>query len=767
MRSYLYKLSSMQIIIYGINTEARKAEGRNTDVRRRYRNGAAAWTIRTVLIIFLTACTALSFGQDRNSLSGLPVYSSTAAGPGGDWLLGKGGATAGIFRSENGKDLVMTNGLISRSFRIGDYMACIDFRNLRTGRQLLRSIEPEAVVEIDGHPYDVGGAEGQYEHAYLQYDWLDGFTAPKGAFRFSGYSIREAAPAFAWKPARWNTAGNWPPKGRELVFYFRHPALAQIGVEVHYILYDDAPLISKWICVINGSGQDVRVTRFASERLAMVEEGTDVDENGYWPLPPVSVQSDYVFGSTHTTCWLKDSAYTSQVSYDLRTPCLLVSRPPIGPDYRLKPQQAFESFHTYELLYDGYDKERNGLSQRKMYRLLAPWASENPIFLHLTTVEDDKVRQATDQCAAAGFEMVILSFGSGLDMEDTSDTNIGKYRRLADYARSKGIEIGGYSLFSSRRIDDANDVINPSTGKTGGAIFGDAPCLGSDWGIAYLQKLKTFISRTGFHILENDGPYPGDICASVKHPGHEGMKDSQWKQWEQESAFYHWLRGSGDVYLNAPDWYFLQGSNKTGVGYREDNWSLPRARQIILGRQNIYDGTWTKTPAMGWTFVPLTEYHGGGEAATIEPLSGHLDAYKAHLVQNFGSGVQACYRGPRLFDAPSTEAMVKEQVAWYKRYRGILNADIIHLRRADGRDYDGILHVDPLGKEKGLAMIYNPLDHPITRTIKLPLYYTGLTGSARIREKEGKARIYTFDKEGSALVKITIPAFGYDWLVIE
>jgi hypothetical protein len=26
-------------------------------------------------------------------------------------------------------------------------------------------------------------------------------------------------------------------------------------------------------------------------------------------------------------------------------------------------------------------------------------------------------------------------------------------------------------------------------------------------------------------------------------------------------------------------------------GYREDNWSLPRAQQLIHARQNIFDGT--------------------------------------------------------------------------------------------------------------------------------------------------------------------------------
>ena len=107
-------------------------------------------------------------------------------------------------------------------------------------------------------------------------------------------------------------------------------------------------------------------------------------------------------------------------------------------------------------------------------------------------------------------------------------------------------------------------------------------------------------------------------------------------------------------------------------------------------------------------FVPLVEYHGGGEAATLEPLAEHLDAYEAHLMQNFGCGVQACYRGPRLFDGDETKAMVKKWVDFYKRYRAILESDIVHLRRPDGRASDGVLHVNPQLATRGLALFLIP-----------------------------------------------------------
>jgi hypothetical protein len=163
----------------------------------------------------------------------------------------------------------------------------------------------------------------------------------------------------------------------------------------------------------------------------------------------------------------------------------------------------------------------------------------------------------------------------------------------------------------------------------------------------------------------------------------------------------------------------------------------------------------------------LVQYHGGGEAATLEPLKDHLREYEAHLIQNFGSGVQSCYRGPRLYDSDETKMMVKRVVDWYKKYRAILNSDIIHVRRPDGRDLDCMLHVNPNLKEKGLAMVYNPTDKMIKRVISLPLYYTGLTEAAWIREREGKPKKYKLDREYNVQLEVIVPARGYNWFVIE
>lgn len=203
------------------------------------------------------------------------------------------------------------------------------------------------------------------------------------------------------------------------------------------------------------------------------------------------------------------------------------------------------------------------------------------------------------------------------------------------------------------------------------------------------------------------------------------------------------------------------------MGYRETNWSLPRAQQEIIERQNIYDGTWNKTPSMGWMFVPLVEYHGGGAAATIEPLKNHLPHYEQRLANLFGAGVQACYRGPVLYDAVETKVMVKQWVDFYKRHRQVLDGDIIHLRRPDGRDWDGLLHVNPSGKEKGLLMLYNPLDQEISRELTIPVYYTGLHEEVSLEDEFGNVKTHKVDRDYRIKIHVIIPKNGYLYFVMK
>jgi hypothetical protein len=710
-----------------------------------------------------------------SQLKSLPVYKPIS--PKSDWLVTPVLAKAGVFQTNGGKDLVLSNGLLTRRFRITPNLATIDYQNLSTNEQFVRSVRPEAVLVLNGKTYCVGGLYGQKEHAYLREEWVDEFTANSADFQFRTFTVLPIKPYVNWQPPTW-TMNPKQPTGQELTLIFTStlPELREVEVAVHYALYDGIPTLCKWVTMQNKSQKALRINQVINEILATPEEESAVVGKPDQIKKPqrIYVENNFAFNnamrydlSDQATHWKIDSLYTSQVNYNYETPCLLEVYPTLGVGIDLAPGHTYTSIRTHELLLDSYDRERNGLARRRFYRTVTPWTTQNPIFMHLVSTDPAVVRRAVDQCAETGYELVILSFGSGLNMEDASDANIQKFKALADYAHSKDIKLGGYSLFSSRRIDDANDVIDPKTGLPDkGAFFGHAPCLASEWGINYLNSLKKFITETGFDLLEHDGPYPGDVCASTTHPGHKGVDDSQWVQMEMQKGFYRFLNEKG-VYINAPDWYFMDGTNKIALGYREVNFSLSREQQKLLNRQNIFDGTWEKIPSMGWGFVPLTKYQGGGPEAVLEPLSEHLTDYEQLMMQYYGAGVQACYRGPRLYDNEATKQTVKRVINWYKQYRPILNSDILHLRRPDGRDWDGILHVNPALKKKGLVMLFNPLKAKLTRTIKLPLYYTGLRETARIREGKGNPKIYRLNRQYEVEIPVTIEPESYGWWVIE
>lgn len=717
--------------------------------------------MRRLSLLLLTICAAF--------VPELTARDFTARKPSKDWLIDGSPFVSKVEQSEDGKDIVLSNGLVSRVFRITPNLATTNIFNHMTGESMVRTACHEGTVTINGKDYPLGGLDGIEEYAYVKPEWLDHFSEIQNSFKYSGFRVEDLKKRMEWNRKRWALVKNWDPKGKELIFTLEGPdELKGVKVELHYEIYDGAPIIGKWLVVLNESGRTVNLDKFTLEELAIVEYETDVD---HVPASPderkIHVESDFAQVSCGTTFWEEDPRYTTQVNYGLNTPCLLVSRLPYGPDETLEPGGSFESYRNWIMPYDSEERERKGLELKRFRTILAPWTTENPIFLHCTTTDPEKLKIAIGQCAETGYEMVIMSFGSGLNMEDESEENIAKFKEYVDYAHSKGIEIGGYSLLASRWISEEVDIINPETGKRGGMTFGSSPCLSSEWGHDYFRKIQRFFERTGMDFFEHDGSYSGDPCASTSHAFHKGLADSQWKQRKMLENLYKWMR-SRDIYMNVPDdGTLLIGSTKGFIGYREVNWSLPRDRQIILGRQNIYDGTWKKVPTASWTFTPLVQYHGGGAAATLEPLDEHLDAYKAHMIQNYGSGVQSCYRGFRLYDTERTKQAVIEVVNWYKAYRDILCSDLIHLRRPDGRDWDGIMHVNPTLEEKGFVMLYNPTDEEITRTITLPLYYTGLSKKAVIYEQDKKRTRATLDREYKVQVEVTIPANGYNWLVIR
>lgn len=730
------------------------------------------------ITVIRSTCAMIPWLLASAAASGLPALAGTKAG---DWLIDGSPYKAQVTTSPDGREVTLANGLVRRAIRLTPNAATIAFDNLVTGEACLRSVRPEAMVTLDGHEFAIGGLDGQPVHNFLLSEWIDRMTASPGAFRYIEHRIGPTHERFPWKRrTEWyNGAAPWPPPGVSLDIEFGAPSPGPAGVQVtvHYELYDGAPLVSKWITVANSGKDPVTIDSWCSEILACVEPASLVEGSAesFLPYPrSIHVESEYAFGGSFESGvrgpgfeWKSDPLYETQVHYMRQTPCLLECRPKSGPGVVVASGQSIDSPRVFELLHDSSDRERRGLAQRRMYRMISPWVQENPLIFHAASSTPEGVRAAIDQAAEVGFELVIMTFGSGFDIENNSPEYLAQYKALAEYAHTKGISLGGYSLLASRSINVDSDVVNPATGKPGGfATFGASPCLGSAWGQDYFRTLRNGLSVTGLDVLEHDGSYPGDVCASMSHPGHHGLQDSQWTQWRTISEFYHWCRARG-IYLNVPDWYYLSGSSKCGMGYRETNWSLAREQQEIIERQNIYDGTWSKSPSMGWMFVPLMEYHGGGPAATIEPLDAHRDHYKQRLDNLLGAGVQACFRGPRLFDTPATRDMVKDRVSWFKAHRAILESDIVHGRRPDGRDIDWFVHVNPALPTPAMLIVHNPTSAPVQRDLEVDLTNAGLAGNASVSTKSGDRQDIMVDARGRAVFHISVPPRGMSWYLVE
>jgi len=911
----------------------------------------------------------------------LPVYNESVVKVAKDWLVNKVTRKSELYRSIDQKELILSNGLITRHIRITPNAGTVSFKNLVTGEEFLRAVRPEALITLNGKDYKVGGLDGQPGQAFFKKEWGELLTSNPKDFQFVGFESGETKAPFKWKkrPEWLREDLPWPAPGKSLTLHFKMkgvakpnsldkllsgkllykdnfskqvltsdwhevlspqcdrssfqnegkvgeimtfsncyayaerklpsgttsvqcridpgtdnssawgpgmttvwpnrqvkihlnsahnqleitingkkkfghkitkgqpyfvkqvfsdkkisfffsskqkdwrliyevngdfkaPSLVRLGkmsatgkaedgketgprvrclisdfkifgpmkkvktksnydiadlkVSVRYEMFDGIPVISKQIFIENGGTQSVTLNKFTGEVLAVVEQESLVTKWNNWSTPNLEVICDMNFGGMNLKTanpavqWGRDPLYKTQVNWSRDTPCLVQVKPPIGPEQEIKPGGTFEGFRVFEIPYDSWDRERKGLTIRRFFRTLAPWTSENPLMMHVRRSNPENVKSAIDQCAEVGFDMVVLSFGSGFKAESTSESYVKEFKNLTDYAHRKGITLGCYSLLASRRVEKGSNIVGVKP------KFGRSPCLCSKWGNTYFDKMYNLFEKTGFDIFEHDGSYPGDACKSTSHPGHKKYEDSQWNQYTKIKELYRWMRGRG-IYLNIPDYYYLQGASRCGMGYREVNWSLPRKQQEIYERQNIYDGTWQKTGSMGWMHVPLTQYHGGGAGATLEPLKDHIPDYKQRLYNNLSTGVTGVFRGDRLYDVDETKQMVKGMVDWYRKYAKILDSDIIHLRRADGRDIDYLLHVNPKLENKGMLMVYNPLAEDVVKTIRVPLYYTGLTKTAVISRENKNPKEFKLRRDYSIDLKVEVKAHTTTWYVIK
>jgi len=716
-----------------------------------------------------------------------------------DWLITPPTtrATVQVLPAENNQSarIMLANGLISRTFLVtDDNLGCISLRRSDKPLEFVRAIKPEVRVRFNGGGWtEIGGLTGAPDNAFITPAWLEALESKPDAFRLAGMSIGATVKPYEWQPKCNAPVTPWPAAGCRVTFHFAPPAAAaaplkDLTVDVHYEIYEGLPVIMKTFTVRNRSEQEIVVTQFEGEHLAvqpMVSRMLHVESDYSFALANATDKGsslgihmgggggkfrNYNLGGG-TTRFIRDPDWGSMATLNqaedifLNDPQngLLLSRPTVGPNWTLKPNESSDGFRTFEILNDSTERERFLLAQRRFYRKLAPQSTEHQLSVLAPNATDlGTLAPLMDQMAELGFEILQApAFTGSFSHSDSSEANIKMMKAICDYAEAKGIRVGAYELLMASRgwgsPQDNFNCIDPATQQPG-SMFGQSACGASAWADMYYTNLWKTIEGAGMGAFMPDGPYHGDCCAATNHPHHRGLEDSQWAQWKWMCSVFHEGQRR-NLYMPAPDWYFLNGQSCTGMGYREAVDGIDIVLQTVICRQYIYDGTWHKTASMGWVNVNTRVLPGGMEKS--------LDKYERQFFGLLSSGAAVSITGHCLYDGPKSRAMLKKWMDWYRRYHAIIQGDIIHVRRPDGRDLDYYLHVNPANKEKGMLLVFNPLAEPVEKKIDLPLYYTGLTDTAKIREQEGKPKTFTLDREFNVRLPVTIPANGYSWFVIE
>lgn len=606
-----------------------------------------------------------------------------------DWIIHSDNAPAQII--DHSDKIILQNGLIRREIEKQECKTT-SFYNLQKDMELIDTARGDFTLSVNGKAY---GTE---------------------AFDFTGISIPPCEERVSFKKAPTMTyEGEYPPPGKAVELHYMGRELP-LQVAVRYEIYDGMPVIMKRVAVKNIATDVYTIDNIITDVLCITQN-----------RDTFFIDSDY--NSTTQFLGLDITKYAKNYArfrYDL-----LEIAPLYRMNVKLKQDEELSSICAYELLFSNDYYEHRMIEIKEMYRRIAPWCTDNVLFFHLISNNPRTIRKAVDQCCEVGLEMIIQSFGSGVNMESDSKYYLNRIKKAYDYGHKKGLRMGAYTLayVKNYRPVKGDEALN----HDGSHI---CRCLANDWAEQYMKKVIRFIDKTGADAVEIDGPYGMMMCAGGKTHHHDDFIDSQYKQWKASVVdWYRELKKRG-IYINAPDWHFLNGINRCGVGYEEIAFSEKRAEQLITSRIYYYKGTFDKNPSQGWGFLPLNVYHGGGKDAMFFPTEKNAFEFDWALAQITASGVWPTIRGRRVYDSETGKEIFKKWVGIFKKYRTVLNGITIHFMppRIDPEKpdrttcIDAIMNQLPYGKTRGFLMFFNQTDREITEEITLPVYYTGLTG---------------------------------------
>ena len=94
--------------------------------------------------------------QLQQKIGQLPIWNALLSDQTAfDWLLTPEKSKSGIYRTPDGKGIVIANEMVSRTFRVFPNLATVDYTNRMLGESLLRAVSNEGYIWIDGKKWSI------------------------------------------------------------------------------------------------------------------------------------------------------------------------------------------------------------------------------------------------------------------------------------------------------------------------------------------------------------------------------------------------------------------------------------------------------------------------------------------------------------------------------------------------------------------------------------------------------------------------------------
>jgi hypothetical protein len=320
---------------------------------------------------------------------------------------------------------------------------------------------------------------------------------PASPFAFTGLAQAPMVAPFQWTPGSRGSspAIPWPPPGTRLVASFQGlPGTVWEGVSVavSYALYSGMPLLGKWV-EVSCSAPACSVTLDAVEVASLaLNPGFSPVATSAYPENAEDVPSGLpLFPGTGRLTAISSLQYGVHVRHSNDVLSMggdagssqprLSAGDDSGLGAALGPATPFHSVRLYLLLHDtGYEQggtvplypssetywgctlgpcapgsgsafegafsERRGLALRRFLLAVAPQVAEAPLQYHLAVSDSSSVRDACTQMSAVGWEMLVLSYGSGFNVESSDPAYLQRMAGDVAFCKALGVEVGGYDV---------------------------------------------------------------------------------------------------------------------------------------------------------------------------------------------------------------------------------------------------------------------------------------------------------------------------------